>query len=131
MATYSYTFFSPNIPPIPLIAVQLTTPESSAVLVNCQGILDTGSDVTLVPLPLLVRVNAEVAARAIRIPFSGTVTLGIPYDVGLIFDRYIYEKIRVFGCPVDDLGEYLIIGRDLMNQHNIEFDGPNLTFTIF
>lgn len=131
MGTYSYTPLSPEIPPIPIMGLQLTTPESSAVRVDCQGILDTGADCTLVPIPLLVRVNAKVADVAIRIPFSGTVTVGVPYKVGLIFDNYTHSNIRVFGCPADALGDYLIIGRDLMNQYRIEFDGPNQRFTIF
>jgi len=131
VGTYNYTFLSPEIPAIPLISVQLTTPgQYRATQLECQAILDTGSDCTLVPIPLLVQVNAQIAGRSIRIPVGGSLTIGIPYYVGLIFDSYTHPVIRVFGCPVDDIGEILLIGRDLMNQYRIEFNGSNLTFTI-
>jgi hypothetical protein len=58
-------------------------------------------------------------------------TLGIPYEVGLVFDSYSYSNFRVFACSVEEMGELLIIGRDLLNLHRIEFNGQNLTFTIF
>ncbi len=132
MATYNYTFVSTVIPPIPLISVQLKSPSNpSSQSVDCQAILDTGSDCTLVPIPFVTSINGKVLDSSIRIPMGGKMTLGIPYEVGLIFDRYNYPKIQVFACPVEDIGELLIIGRDLMNQHRIEFNGRDLTFTIF
>ena len=57
-------------------------------------------------------------------------TLGIPYEVGLVFDKYNYNNFSVFGCPVTEMGELLIIGRDLINFHRLEFNGKNLTFTV-
>ena len=58
-------------------------------------------------------------------------TLGIPYEVGLVFDSYEYSSFQVFACSAEEMGELLIIGRDLMNHHRIEFNGRDLTFTIF
>lgn len=132
MKTYNYTFISNDIPPIPLIPIQLKEPdifESKPAI--CEGILDTGSDCTLVPLPLLLQVKAKIGRNAVRIPVGGKIALGIPFEVGIIFDRYNYSRIQVFGCPVNEIGELLIIGRDLLNLHQIEFNGQNLTFTIF
>lgn len=132
MSRYRYTFISAKIPSIPILSFQLTTPDLGAGLrIDCKGILDTGSDVTLVPLPLIMRLNIKAAGRFINIPFSGVVTVGVSYEVGLIFDKYALSPIRVYGSPVDAMGEYLIIGRDLLNRYRIEFDGPNETFEIF
>ena len=132
MGTYSYTFVSTTIPPIPLISVTLKSPRSNSdPSVKCQGILDTGSDCTLVPIPLLVKVKGKAKKGSVRIPFSGQMTLGIPYEVGLVFDSYEHSSFQVFGCSVEEMGELLIIGRDLINHHRIEFNGQALTFTIF
>ncbi len=132
MRNYSYTFVSAEIPAIPLILIQLKTPESTLPIdIEAQGILDTGSDCTLVPIPFLTQVKARPSRGSVRIPVGGKLTLGIPYEVGLILAQYSYPKFQVFGCPVDEIGELLIIGRDLMNQHCLQFDGKNLTFTIF
>lgn len=131
MGIYRYSSLGGQIPPIPLMAVKLTTPISSELAIDCDAILDTGSDCTLIPIPLLMRVNAKIAGVSIRIPFSGVLTTGVPYKVGLIFDRYTCPEVLIFGCSVYEMGEELIIGRDLLNQYRIEFHGPNETFEIF
>jgi hypothetical protein len=132
VTTHSYTELSPEIPPIPILQVALTLPGiASENQVMAQGILDTGSDCTLVPLPLLVRLTAKVAGRSIAIPVGGVKTVGIPHYVGLLMSDRLCSPIRVFGCPESEIGEFLIIGRDVLNQYRIEFDGLRLTFSIF
>jgi hypothetical protein len=132
VGTYSYTFVSAEIPALPLMGVQLKKPTSnSSISLDCQAILDTGADCTLVPIPFVTRVEGRALKNSVRIPFGGQMTLGIPYEVGLVFDSYSYSNFRVFACSVEEMGELLIIGRDLMNQHRIEFNGQNLTFTIY
>lgn len=131
MATHSYTFVSTAIPPIPLISITLQTPISSSQSIQCQSILDTGSDCTLVPIPYVTKIKGNAKKGTTRIPFSGRMTLGIPYEIGLIFDGYEYTSFSVFACSVEEMGELIIIGRDLMNHHCIEFNGQNLTFTVF
>jgi hypothetical protein len=96
-----------------------------------QGILDTGSDCTLVPLPLLVRLTAKVAGRSLSIPIGGVKTVGIPHYIGLAMSDRLCSPIRVFGCPEHEIGGLLIIGRDVLNQYRIEFDGLKQTFEIF
>jgi hypothetical protein len=96
-----------------------------------QAILDTGSDCTLVPFDFLAKVKAQVCDRAIRIPVGGTVALAVPYLVGLVFDHHIYPVHQVYGCSVETIGELLIVGRDILNLHRIDFDGPRQQFTVF
>ncbi|GAP95301.1 hypothetical protein [Leptolyngbya sp. NIES-2104] len=132
MGTHQYTFLDSNIPPIPLLSVHLATPGlEPRRTIETQAILDTGSDCTLIPLPLLMQVNARIIGRSMRIPVAGNNAIAIPHLVGLQFDQYNLAGIEVFSCPIDDIGELLIIGRDLMNRYRIEFDGQNLAFTIF
>ncbi len=131
MGTYSYTFVSTAIPPIPLISVTLKTPSSKDVAIKCSSILDTGSDCTLIPIPFVAKVKGKALKGTTRIPFGGRMALGIPYEVGLVINGYEYSSVSVFAVPVEEMGELLIIGRDIMNHHRIEFNGQNLTFTIF
>jgi predicted nucleic acid-binding protein len=35
--------------------------------------------------------------------------------VGLVFDLYIYQVHQIYGCPIETIGELLIIGRDILN----------------
>jgi hypothetical protein len=106
MGTYRYTFLNADIPAIPIVPLELIQPgqfELRAVV--GQGILDTGSDCTLVPIPWLIQVNAQVADRALRIPVCGQLSLAIPHEVGIRFDRYRHFVFRVYGCSVDDIVE--------------------------
>ncbi len=60
MGTYSYTFVSAEIPALPLMGVQLKSPTSnSSISLDCQAILDTGADCTLVPIPFVTRVEGR------------------------------------------------------------------------
>ena len=135
MKTYIYTSGDAENkkPPIPLIPVQLSVPNQSksTKIVNCEAILDTGADATLVPLTFLVKLNLKPAGFYEEIFFGDKKTIGIPYQVDFSFAQYNLSNFQVFGCPVDALGELIIVGRDLLNQYRIEFDGPNLKFTIY
>jgi hypothetical protein len=52
--------------------VTISTPGSDPILsLEIQGILDTGSDCTLIPFSFLAKVNAQVSDRAIQIPVGG------------------------------------------------------------
>jgi hypothetical protein len=131
MGTYRYTRLGSEIPPMPIVPLELIKPgrfEGESVV--GQAILDTGSDCTLVPLPWLIQVQAQVADRSLRIPVGGQVTVAIPYEVGLRFDRYRHFVFRVYGCPVDEIGDMALVGRDLLNLYRVEFDGVAGVFTI-
>jgi hypothetical protein len=131
MGTYRYTSLGSEIPAIPLMSLELIKPgKKDGISVMGQAILDTGSDCTLVPIPWLIQVQAQVADRALRIPVGGQVSTAIPHEVGLRFDRYRHFVFRVYGCPVDDIGDVALIGRDLLNLYRVEFDGVRRVFTI-
>ena len=131
MGIYRYTRLGTEIPPIPIAPLELMKPgrfEGDSIV--GQAILDTGSDCTLVPIPWLIQVKAQIADRPLRIPVGGQVSLAIPYEVGIRFDRYRHFVFRVYGCSVDEIGEMALVGRDLMNLYRIEFDGERGIFTI-
>ena len=131
MGVYRYTKLDQDLPPIPILQIQLMQPGAvrRAGLI-CSAILDTGSDCTLIPIPLLQRVSARIIGRVVQIPVGGVTTVAIPYVVGVAFDQHHLSALKVFGCPENDIGDMLLIGRDLMNRYRIEFDGPKLEFEI-
>ncbi len=132
MATYSYLDLGEAIPPIPILPIELFSPTSEKALsYQIQSILDTGSDCTLVPLDLLMKVKARAIDRAIRVPVCGVSTLAIPYAVGLKFDRYSLSACIVLGCPGEVIDNMMLLGRDIMRRYRIEFDGERSEFTIF
>ena len=132
MASYAYTLLGENIPAAPLIQVTLSTPGiEPAIALECSAFLDTGADCTLVPFDLLVRVQAQVAGASEQILGTAQQTTSVvPYFVGMSFDCYFHPVIRVRGCPNEVLGGIILIGRDLLNQYCIEFNGPEKICTI-
>lgn len=132
MSIYRYTKLEQTLPPIPVLQIQLMQPGAArkAGLV-CSAILDTSSDCTLVPIALLQRVNAQIVDCAVHIPVGGVVAVAVPYVVGMTFDQYHLPALKVFGCAESDIGDTLLIGRDVMNRYQIEFNGPRLEFEIF
>jgi hypothetical protein len=132
MGTYRHTILSPEIPPIPILPIQIGAPGTNqGFRLTLSAILDTGSDCTLMPIPLLHRVGAQVTGRTVKIPVCGYVALAVSYSISLSFDQYELPFFPVFGCSVSELGEMPILGRDLMNLYRIEFDGVQSEFTIF
>jgi hypothetical protein len=113
---------------MPILRIKLGAPSSANSLSHdIQGIPDTGSDCALMPIPDLLK----VIDRAIRIPVCGQIVMAIPYAVGLRFDKYSISSCAVFGCAVEEIGEFSIIGRDLMNRYQILFNGLASEFTVF
>jgi hypothetical protein len=62
VGSYPYTAISSSIPGIPIMPVTISTPAFDPILgLEIQGILDTGSDCTLIPFSFLAKVNAQVS----------------------------------------------------------------------
>jgi hypothetical protein len=132
MGNYRYTSLGTGIPAIPIIPLELIQPgQFDRPSIVGQGILDTGSDCTLIPIPWLIQVNAQIADRALRIPVCGQLSLAIPYEVGLLFDKHRHLVFRAYGCSVDDIGDMALIGRDILNLYRVDFDAPNGVFAIY
>jgi hypothetical protein len=132
MGSYTYTSLGTEIPPAPLIQIQLANPVNVEIsTVKCTAFLDSGADCTLVPYDLLIRVGAKIAgARETILGTSKGKTVVVPYFVGLSFDRFVYKSIRVRGYASDDLGGIVLIGRDLINSFVLELNGIELTYII-
>ncbi len=132
MASYPYVELGGGIPPIPILAIELFgSGANERLTAMTEGILDTGSDCTLVPLDVLMKVKARPVDRAMRVPVCGELVLAVPYAVGLRFDRYEIAACLVLGCDGAAIGNVALMGRDLMQAYRIEFDGTRSVFTIF
>jgi len=112
-----------NEPLCPYVSVRLSTPSDFREL---QGILDTGADQTLIPL---------VTANALRLRQIGDVSIGDAsgdwnsrpvYTVQVEFEGLLFTRVPVaaINFPV------VLIGRDILNDLVVTFDGPRRTFTI-
>jgi hypothetical protein len=113
---------------IPRLVIQVRSPQQELLSTDVPAILDTGADRTCIP--------ASVFARLGELNFEyGEV--GVQGAIGGVEKRKTFiVHLKFAECDFLDLEvvslneEIALIGRDLLNQHKILLDGPNLEFEI-
>ena len=123
----------PNSPSIPLISVQIRQSESMALIVS-QGVLNTGSDCTLVPLSIISQLQAVKLIRgrntSVIYGVGKQKILVVPDRVEISFNHRDFIKIKVYACPDSDTDGLIILGRNFLNRYSITFDGKVKRFLI-
>ncbi len=85
------------------------------------ALLDTGADVTLIPTGLLEQVDAPESEPARLRSYLGETRRVQLYLVGVRIEELVLPALYVVG---DDLGQEIILGRDVLNKLAILLDGP-------
>jgi hypothetical protein len=133
MPEFSYTKVN-GISPIPIITTYFSNLSNSSIITTCNcGILDTGSDLTIVSYTVISKLQATAIDRQQSISFRGLgrSSQGIAYRVGMSFDGLDFFRTKVIAVSDDILNDEIIIGRNILNRYAINFDGPNLVFNIY
>ena len=132
MSSFPYVEIDDDKPAIPatkIYFVNFDKPEKMTF--NDCGILDTGSDVTVVPMSLVSNLKARsIKAETSSFKLLGEIAVGVPFFVKLSFDNSHFIKSKVFAVPDKVLNGEVIIGRNVLNRYVITFDGVNKIFTI-
>jgi hypothetical protein len=132
MAEFSYTKVN-GISPIPIVTTYFSNLSNPSIMTTCDcGILDTGSDLTIVSYTIISKLQATAIDRQQSISFRGLgrSCQGIAYRVGMSFDGAAFFTVKAIAVPDDILNNEVIIGRNILNRYAIMFDGPNLVFNI-
>ncbi|WP_309740546.1 hypothetical protein [Chamaesiphon sp. OTE_20_metabat_361] len=133
MPEFSYTKVN-GISPIPIVTTYFSNLSNPSIITTCDcGILDTGSDLTIVSYTIISKLQATAIDRQQSISFRGLgrSSQGIAYRVGMSFDGAAFFRVKAIAVPDDVLNNEVIIGRNILNRYAIMFDGPNLVFNIF
>jgi hypothetical protein len=132
MPDFSYTKVN-GISPIPLVTTYFSNLSNPSIITSCNcGILDTGSDLTIVSYAVISKLQATAIDRQQSISFRGLgrSSQGIAYRVGMSFDGGNFFRAKVIAVPDDVLNDEIIIGRNILNRYEVTFDSPNLVFRI-
>lgn len=109
----------------PYIQAEFINPVDVTQSVNCKALLDTGADCTMVPLRVLDQINVQTTGRfASFIGFASDEKCA-PYIISVKIDAHSFSQTEVWGWK----NNFVLIGRDLLNQCCVEFDGPKLVFS--
>ena len=112
-------------PPAPIAEIALKTVSIGERLRGVKMLLDTGSDITLLP-------KASLGAMGIE-PFENKKYELVGFDGRIIESGIFHLQVIFLGkrftgnyCAVDDAVG--ILGRDILNQIAVLYDGPNLAW---
>lgn len=123
---YSYDYDRSYNPSIPIVEIKIgqswTTP-----LLPLTALVDSGADVTIIPLRYLRQVGARRERKSWLTGVTDVRTQIDIYTVALSFGPFAFDDIEVAA------GKYnneIIVGRDLLNQFIVTLDGLASTVEI-
>ena len=132
---YPYRSISSNlaVPLAPIIPVRLFNPDRNRDWIyELDAILDTGADVTLIPLEAVSTLRLPLLdGRVPVVGVGGAMTMGFPCQANLQLGEIQLALLEVIGCEAMAIGgqDQMIIGRDILNQFCIRFDGKRQQFS--
>lgn len=114
-------------PPAPVATVTVSNPATGATLENIQFLLDTGADISAVPIRVAERLGVQVDARP-QVQLTGFDGKTSSYPVAELTLTFLGNAIR---------GEYVLLhvargllGRDILNLGVCHLDGPCLFWSL-
>lgn len=129
MSLFNYVELGAGLPPAPIVNLTIHPPEWERKLTenlgySCTAFLDTGSDCTLLPQEAIAALNLTTFKANAQIIGVGRGQMqGLGCYVDLNIGTRNFSAIRAYACRLADLNGHAIIGRDVLNQCLVEFDG--------
>ena len=109
-------------PPAPLAEIILRNIETGERVKTVSVLLDTGADVSLLPASAIGKLNIEPSGERVKlVGFDESENIADAYTLQIIF---LGKRLTGDYCAIDD--ETGILGRDVLNQFSIIFDGKSL-----
>lgn len=112
-----------RLPPIPTADIWLAVPDSYDWHGPYTAVIDSGADLTIVPLALLRQFNAPYLKGAtLRTQWSQRQPVGL-YEVDLRLGELVFPGIDVAG---DVASTEILLGRNVLNRLDLRLEGPRL-----
>lgn len=108
-------------PPAPVASVVIRNPESNALQSDVAMPIDSGADVTLVPMQVLESLSIQPVAetRYELMGFDGTTSFAQVVRLELLFEGRTFRGR--FMITQDDMG---VLGRNVLNTIPLALNGP-------
>jgi len=115
-------------PPAPYVHVSLARPDNADLLVrDVPAQLDTAAYMTVVPMTVVEQLQLEQLDQEAVAGFGGHISMAPVYLVSLAVNDFAAVLVRVLA---DRHEPYVLLGRDVLNQHRVLLDGPSLILEI-
>jgi hypothetical protein len=117
----TFPFDATYFPPFPVLEVTLSTPAEGLTTDTLPALVDTGSDATFVPLGHLSQIGAVETTEMWALSHWGERRHVLLYLIDIQVGHLTLPGIEVVG---DDLGNEILLGRDVLNRLRLLLDGP-------
>lgn len=123
MPAYDVIWFDP---PAPLARVILRNPHNAQTVSDVPMLVDSGADVTLIPMTLAVQIGLRVDAEESYelMAFDGSISTASVAQMEMSFLR---KTFRGRFLLIDQ--EWGVLGRDILNLLTLLLDGPNSSWS--
>lgn len=121
MKVYSYPFSNAYSPAAPVVTVTVYSPGEPNDQVQLALMLDTGADVTALPLRALKEIDAEYLESVTLLGIAGGRVRVDTYRVVIQLGPHTMGGVRVIGVAASSNA---VLGRDVLNQLTMVLDGP-------
>ena len=123
---YKYSSLFADSPPVPRLMVKISSPRDVNISKNIMAIVDTGASKTCVPSDL-IRYLGCIEYRNVNVyGVTGGPNRRKIVIVHMKLSECEYKNFEVLEI---DRG-YAVIGRDILNDYNLLFDGPNKAWRV-
>ena len=125
MTTYDYS--EECTPPCPLIPIKISNALEPDKYLEKTALLDTGSEISCIPKKIAQELDLQSTTSKDLAGVSGSVEETPIYTLNIEFNDKSFIEYELFEFADED---YLLIGRDILNEFHICFDGINLNVNI-
>lgn len=133
MQQFDYINLGDGLPLAPIIETKITPPDwkNNNKQYQIMSFLDTGSDCTLIPLEIISILQLSIIDTSVKVNgIGGSQVDGYACYINIWLGEKCVKAVKVYGCVSKSIEGRILIGRDVLNQCCIEFDGLNCQLTI-
>jgi predicted aspartyl protease len=113
-------------PPAPFVDILAAHPRNLESAQRLRAKLDTGSDISAIPLSLIDELGLSPESQIIVEGYDSRVATLATYYITLTVAQVRFQLLEVIAFPEP----YILLGRDVLNDFYAQLNGPELTFDL-
>lgn len=113
-------------PPAPCLTVTLRHPEDLTRTINLQAKIDTGADISAIPINLIAQLGLPIMSKLVVEGYNGIPATVSTYSAHILIGaaRFRLQEVIAISEP------HALLGRDILNHFYVHLNGPELNFDL-